>query len=168
MEYHIKHIHCTLSISKVFKSERKRTLNLKKKWSNSHKSGNPVNIWFLHIWRKTESECWWIFNERNTALRLQKKTVVFIAGLSGQLPKTYQMLKGHALLIHFGWDEPSPPFHKGNRGRGKGCGFGHAHWNLHALRSLKKCAYLLGLRGHHQRATELSTKNWKFGPPKLW
>lgn len=31
MEYHIKHIHCTLSISKVFKSERKRTLNLKKK-----------------------------------------------------------------------------------------------------------------------------------------
>lgn len=31
MEYHIKHIHCTLSISEVFKSERKRTLNLKKK-----------------------------------------------------------------------------------------------------------------------------------------
>lgn len=31
MEYHIKHIHCTLSISEVFKSERKCTLELKKK-----------------------------------------------------------------------------------------------------------------------------------------
>ena len=96
-----------------------------------------------------ESERQWIFNNEKVGLRWQKtKDWCLLLGWGRQLSRIHHMLKGHSPPIHFGWDEPSSLFCKGNRGSEKVHGSGHACWNLCALKGLESCAWLLGLPGY--------------------